>query len=257
MRFRRVPVILVVGIVAWFTWESRVWGDPPRVDTSRDVQQTIQARLRLLDEPELADMNIGVMVQSRVVILWGPVPSAEVAFRAELCLRGMFDIVEIRNELFVREQLEPVPVPPQRDNKPVILPPPPPLPKPKEQRASTGAPGVLMGHEVRESEKKSLVELTPLLPMSIRVGQPQPEKAYPTPVSSGEMTDADRKTAAAVRTLLNGDAKYRELKFAVQEGRVYLKADNPESDVLLEAAREISRLPNLAGVVVMDNKQPR
>ena len=64
-------------------------------DPSRDLRQTTQARTLLLQDPALAEYNIGVIVQDRVAILWGPVPSAEVAFRAELCLRAMLELTEV------------------------------------------------------------------------------------------------------------------------------------------------------------------
>src|SRR5437868_600958 len=76
-------------------------------ETVRDVQHTLQARKLLSDDPDLAPFNIGVTVTDRVAVLWGPVPSAEVAFRAELCVKTMVALVEIRNELFVCDLSEP------------------------------------------------------------------------------------------------------------------------------------------------------
>ena len=68
---------------------------------ARDVVLTIQARRLLLKDRELATLNVGVRVRNRVAVLWGPVPSVELALKAESCVREMFEIVEIRNELFV------------------------------------------------------------------------------------------------------------------------------------------------------------
>ena len=68
---------------------------------ARDVVLTIQARRRLLKDRELGTLNVGVRVRNRVAVLWGPVPSVELALKAESCVREMFEIVEIRNELFV------------------------------------------------------------------------------------------------------------------------------------------------------------
>ncbi len=112
---------------------------------ARDLVLTIQARRALLLDRELAPLNLGVRVRNRVAILWGPVPSAELAFKAEVCLRGVVELLDIRNELFVTDD---VPDPPAGAPTPMYLPPeappglpalppertPPPLPPPPPPR---------------------------------------------------------------------------------------------------------------------------
>ncbi len=113
-------------------------------DAVRDIRQTMEARKLLADDPELSACNIGVSVQDRVATLWGPVPSAEVAFRAELVLRTMFELTAVRNELFVSELVEPIRRKPLRiDNAPRPLPDIAPPKLPPLQRSMFGAPGVL------------------------------------------------------------------------------------------------------------------
>lgn len=109
---------------------ARIGGDP-----ARDVRQTIQARKRLADDPDLSAWNIGVTVRDRVAVLWGPVPSAEIAFRAELCLRTIIELAEVRNELFLSDQVKPRRVPLNIDNPPLFLPAQPLLPSPKGPRS--------------------------------------------------------------------------------------------------------------------------
>ena len=94
-------VLLAALPVAPALAQARLSGDP-----LRDVQQTMEARRLLAIDPELQEHNLGVIVRDRVATLWGPAPSAELAFRAELDLRAMIDLVEIRNELFVSDLLE-------------------------------------------------------------------------------------------------------------------------------------------------------
>src|SRR5437762_2073213 len=55
----------------------------------RDLYLTIQARRALLRDKELGGLNVGVQVRNRVAILWGPVPTVELAFKAEVCLREL------------------------------------------------------------------------------------------------------------------------------------------------------------------------
>jgi osmotically-inducible protein OsmY len=219
---------------------------PNRIDddTARDVRQTMEARKLLADEPELEAFNIGVSVQNRVATLWGPVPSIEVAFRAELVLRTMFELTAVRNELFVSELVEPMKKKPLRiDNPPRPLPdlaPPklPPLP-----RLMPGAPGVLMGTENKRLVSQPTVKEKPALPR-IEAMVPDPT---PAPVVNG-----DAQLTAAVRNLLAEKVAYRQVQFIVKDGRVYLRTTGPDTDLLYEAAQAVSRLPQVAGVVLVE-----
>src|SRR5947207_6099690 len=58
-------------------------------DPTQDLGHTIQARRLLLEDPDLAPLNLGVRVRNRVATLWGPVPSADLALKAELRLRAL------------------------------------------------------------------------------------------------------------------------------------------------------------------------
>jgi BON domain len=102
---------------------------PDRPAAARDLGLTIHARRLLLLDPELAGLNLGVRVRNRVAILWGPVPSAELAFKAEVCLRGLVELREVHNELFVTGEDLPAGTP-GLPSPPLFLPPetPPALP---------------------------------------------------------------------------------------------------------------------------------
>src|SRR3979490_16022 len=69
------------------------------VNETFDLWQTVQARKLLMDDPQLGPLDLGVQVTSRVAVLWGPVPSRELAYRAEQRLRTLYDLVEVRNRL--------------------------------------------------------------------------------------------------------------------------------------------------------------
>jgi hypothetical protein len=74
---------------------------PEAAAAVRDLGLTIQARRILLQDPELGPLNLGVRVRNRVAILWGPVPSVEMGFKAEVCLRSFVELAEVRNELLI------------------------------------------------------------------------------------------------------------------------------------------------------------
>ncbi len=222
-------------------------------DTARDVRQTMEARKLLADEPDLEAFNIGVSVQNRVATLWGPVPSIEVAFRAELVLRTMFELTAVRNELFVCELVEPMRKKPLRiDNPPRLLPDLAPPKLPVLPRLLPGAPGVLMGSENKRpvSQPTAKAKPLPVLPR-IEANIPAPAPA-PAPA-----TDGDQQLVTAVRNLLAANASFAQVQFIVKDGRVYLRTIGPDADSLQEAARVVARLPNVAGVVLVEQDSPR
>lgn len=96
---------------------------------THDLGLTIQARRALLRDKELGGLNLGVQVHNRVATLWGPVPTAELAFKAEVCLRELIELTEVRNQLFVTGDDVPANGPPQPSGA-TFLPPaaPPALP---------------------------------------------------------------------------------------------------------------------------------
>src|SRR5689334_6807239 len=100
---------LIGGFGLWLGLAASAPAQPTRDarELSRDVQQTMQARRLLHADPELAGLNVGVSVERRVATLFGPAPSAEAIFRAELCIRGMVGLVEVRNRMFVSDLLGP------------------------------------------------------------------------------------------------------------------------------------------------------
>ena len=244
MCVRRVLVVMV--LVLGFAPSARAGQTRPDADRVRDITHTIEARRILMEEPELADLNIGVTVRNRVATLWGPVPSAENAFRAELCLRTMIELAEVRSELFVSDQLEDR-RPPIKMIRPAPLMLPDRLPPklPMERGPVYPMPELQVPQELSEIKPKAAAAIKVVRPDASPVpmlGESQPDN----------MTQAERALAAAVRTVLQGKTAYREVQFAVKDGRVYLKAAAINTDVLHEVARAVARLPNVEGVIVLD-----
>jgi hypothetical protein len=241
--------------------QSRIIGDP-----SRGVQHTILARRLLLDDPDLASINIGVIVTDRVAVLWGPVPSAEVAFRAELCMRSMVELVEVRNELFVCEQLEPIRKPLKIDISPSFLPDRTPLKEQVQPRPIIGAPGLLTGQDKVEMKKAMSLPTSIKPPVASKVqpaeslpklGVPEPDtyaKKLPEP---NDVSDTERELTASIRTFLQSKSVFGVVQFVVKDRRVFLKTSDQDTDTLHEAARGIARLPNVDGVILVDKTTPR
>jgi hypothetical protein len=91
------PVVL--GLL--FVLPGLARAETPEEALYRDLWQTVRARKLLLEDPLLAPLNVGVKVTNRVAVLWGPIPSTQLALRAEQRLRIMFELAEVRNRLTV------------------------------------------------------------------------------------------------------------------------------------------------------------
>src|SRR5262245_4100572 len=78
---------------------------------SRDVVHTLLARRALLQDGRLAPYNLGVKLQNREVVIWGTVPSAELAKRAEDLVRAVPEFVHVRSEVRI-DPFEGLPIPP-------------------------------------------------------------------------------------------------------------------------------------------------
>jgi hypothetical protein len=116
---------------------------------------------------------------------------------------------------------------------------------PVEPRPIFGAPGVLTGQDRLEAKK----QVIPVLP-SVSLGLPYGDEIERKPADSNELADA-------IRAFLKSKAAYRALEFSLKDRCVYLKADDQNVDALHEAARGISRLPHVEGVILLDKTSPR
>jgi hypothetical protein len=256
MCFRRILVVVAVllSLVSpAFAEGTRLIGDP-----MRDVQQTVHARRLLADDPELKEHHIGVAVRDRVATLWGPVPSAEVAFRAELCLRMMIELAEVRNELVVSDLMEPVRRPLKIDAPPRYVPEPMPPNLPRGARSLLGAPIRLMGEDgtvgKRPASQQNLSERS----LDIKELPPIALPKQGSPHVGGETSsEADQRLVVAVRAILQSKDSFGPVLFAVKEGRIYLKTSGPDSEVLHDAAQAVSRLPNVVGVILVESSSRR
>jgi osmotically-inducible protein OsmY len=236
---------ILVGMVVFLTAAS-VQAGPSRFDddAGRDLRQTMEARKLLADEPDLEAINIGVTVHNRVATLWGPVPSIEVAFRAELVLRSMFELTAVRNELFVSDLVEPIKKPLRIDNAPRTVP-------PKLPRALPGAPGVLTGNENKRSVPQPTAKEKPIVPDSLPRIPPIDTNVPATSI------DGDAVVASAVRSVLSENAAFHQVQFIVRDGRVYLRTLGSDTEALRQAARAVSRLQNVSGVTLVGQETPR
>ncbi len=73
-------------------------------DSTDDLILTVLARKALLDDRDLASLNLGVRVHRRVATLWGPVPSIATAQRAIAMLTNLPELVRVQNDLHIADE---------------------------------------------------------------------------------------------------------------------------------------------------------
>lgn len=71
--------------------------------TRFDLELTLRARRLLVEDPALARFEISVRIDDRIAELSGPVPSMEIAQRAEANLKGLLGLAGIRNRLTIAD----------------------------------------------------------------------------------------------------------------------------------------------------------
>src|SRR5262245_48975375 len=89
----RCLAALLLGLGGWLT------GVEAADDTGLNFARTTMARKALADDPQLASLNLGVKVRDRVAILWGSVPSLELAERALKVVRELPVFRRVESEL--------------------------------------------------------------------------------------------------------------------------------------------------------------
>lgn len=72
-----------------------------------DIRLTLESRQSLNADAKLAALNLGVAVKSGIATLFGPVPSEELARRAEARVRVVTGLRNVRNELHIAPPLDP------------------------------------------------------------------------------------------------------------------------------------------------------
>src|SRR5262245_38312700 len=82
---------------------------PAQDDPIRDCRLAMRARQAWQQDPGLANViHLGVTVRGGTATIWGAVPSAELARRAETLVREVQGIFEVRNELHVDVPNDPI-----------------------------------------------------------------------------------------------------------------------------------------------------
>lgn len=221
---------------------------------SADFRHTVLARRALLQDPQVASLNLGVKVHNRVVTMWGSVPSGELAKRAENVLRSLPDFRQVRSELYIDGSdlaVSPAAVPflpPMATEKageqlPVIgqiwLPAGsvlPEKPAPLSVRRAFNSTGVLTRHWE---------------PLLIPAAQPTSSPNQITAAAPEVSDSAPKALEHTIRELQRSKEAFRHIDVSVQGGLVTVRGP-AHLDATHELARLIARLPGVGRVVLRE-----
>jgi BON domain len=212
------------------------------------MDRTILARQALQEDPALAPLHLGVRVRNGVAILFGPVPSPELARRAVGRLHDLPALTGVRNELFPDPWGEvpftagvgPTPRLPGRatsrsdDER-----------WPGPQPPGEASPWTASAPSAR-SAPRSGDEGTPTAIPPIAIPVPAPPSASSTPRAA----DQPEGVEEAARRLQQGEERFRRVRVAVQGSRVILSGAVPAWGDLYELSRAITRIPGVDGVTI-------
>jgi hypothetical protein len=208
-----------------------------------DCRLTVFARQALQQDRTLAPFNLGVSVQANVATLWGPIPSAALARRAEEVLRHVPGVVAVRNEL----QVELASATAQGlFGPPLKFSPREPLPAPPVPPAAT------LAKRPFEDKPRDSVPLTPPIVISLRPPLPPESPATLVPVSAPAAPDPE----AAVNQVRAADARFRQVRIEIQAGIVHLRGIVPHGEDMYELAQRLAKVPGVKRVIVEEAQTP-
>jgi hypothetical protein len=237
--------------------------EPPVLAVDEDLRLERLARQTLYQDKLLGPLNLGVRVHHRVAVLWGPVPSADLARRAVELLRRLPTLVEVRDEL----NIQPPEEPPRGDRylpAPQALPMKPAIPKDASPRPAP-RPAVLTNNTAGSSVSSPSPVGYPALQLqtSVKPGQQAPaneapEKmlaAIPIPSQADAVFVGTANGALLIERvtrLQRGDARFRHLRVEVRGKVVHLQGQASSWAHIHELARKIAELAGVERVVLGD-----
>jgi hypothetical protein len=232
----------------------------------RDVEIALYVRRALLQDPELAELNIGVSVHLNEATLWGNVPTVRLAEHALRLAEETRGVYAVHNDLTIHDN-------PREETLRQLVEglagkgfTPPPLSEPQPESGS-GLSGVVLGPpgeatpqevcnarpDVRAFEKSEPAE-RPVSTTGVTL-LPPVLTASPVPMKPPVVTPVKKGLLNQVEQLRAADARFRDVRAEVSDGRVTLSGRVDDMETLIDLGRAISRLPgvqhvDLRGVIV-------
>jgi hypothetical protein len=251
--FRLMVAAALVAFSAMASAPASVGAETAKRTVDADLLLTAQARQLLFEDSKLSDLNLGVVIRGRVAVLWGPVPSEELAQRAIDRVKTLFEVIDVRNQMVVSPERFPERFP----QRPLFLPDQPPKPfppvapsgvlttrAPEEKRSEPQAAELLWrpAAGIQLPGKPAPAETLPSLPSSIWVPLANPEAKTTVSLKQSQLLER------TVRELVQSDPRFGAIQVEVRGHDVHLRASRTKMPILHELSRAVSRVPGVEGV---------
>lgn len=209
--------------------------------TEKDCQFALFARDALLQDEILGPLNVGVSVRSGVATLWGAVPYAALAHRAEERIRLVPGLAQVRNELRIsvpEDDLAEFPKGPVPN---------PHVPIQEPKRWDHSAPLVSRGEEVRSSSRRTGA---PLLMPSIEIPPGQTKTVSSFGPATNLKPSSGQPLIVVLEKLRRNNESFQGIRFEVQQGVVHLWGNAAAGEEVFNLAQQVAHLPGVQRVVV-------
>jgi osmotically-inducible protein OsmY len=226
---------------------------PEPVDSSMlDLELTLRARKALLVDDILARYTIGVNVHGRGAVLWGEVPSTDIAQRAEKTLGQVLGLTAVRDLLHVDSPSG------ARIHLPVLAALQPLSPDPQPSKPEPGRPAASLVYREAPNKPASTGDIAwrPVERKTSETSQHASQQwVAPQQAPGMQRQSAEQDVASmaqAVEHLRQADDRFSRIKLRLSNGVVHVSGLIRHYDDLFELARSISQVPGVQNVVVED-----
>jgi osmotically-inducible protein OsmY len=243
---------------------------------SADAQITFKARAALRDADGLTFLNLGVRLRHGVAILWGSVPSSELAQRAVETVRRVPGVTAVKNELavvppdgFSPEVLPSISLAPETDLGPLATNPSPGGalvarpgergPVPGQPTASGQTPAVsllppIAGNTTPPVKPRDppVMLLSPVVPVPSSSPDPEDSSKSWRPVQPSPAIPLAQAVslAQAVEQVRRADPRFSRLEAEVRDKVVLLRGTVTQGEDTMALAQALARVPGVERVVV-------
>jgi len=220
-------------------------------DSTDDLLLTVLARKALLDDRDLASLNLGVRVHRRVATLWGPVPSLATAQRAIAMLATLPELVRVQNDMHVADESLPFSAPvamalPAVSSTPAMMVRVPESAAPAAM-AKTDSPAITEG-----AWQSARPAQDPRMPDHREFEMVLPSLRVPTPPLSDPASAALDRTIEKSTRDLQSHQRFQAIHVQVRDALVTL-AGAP-SPALYDFAHAVSHLPGVRRVIITERR---
>jgi osmotically-inducible protein OsmY len=211
--------------------------------TARDLKVLIRIRRVLTNDDVLAPMNVGIIVRSGVVTLWGPLANEDEINHAIKSVADVRGVQSVKSELYVSRGARPMP--------PLFV-----LPEnttPAQDPSLPPAKETILTLRDRLAPNESVAATLPtpggarlMSPVSIEAG---PEA--PTTVTAARTEGV----TAAIERLQFADARFAQIQVEWRDGTILLRGNRNDAGAAMAFARQLSDVPGVERVVLQSPKK--